>query len=212
MKKIVKYICPIIILIFVIMLIVLSSNSEIKTIKNEKDLYSAYSNNYYDEMSVTERILLLPFSIFYNNYRVYSTGVSSTWGIKDYAVNDENDIAYEETSSASGDFSTTNIQVEGVDEADIIKTDGNYIYSISDNNVIITNAKDPNNLEVVSKIKNGSSTPIDLILYKDKLVVISSKKSNYTNSNWYYSHSSNTLVTVYNIKNKEKPEKVKSFE
>jgi len=29
------------------------------------------------------------------------------------------------------DYSTTNIQVEGVDEADIVKTDGEYIYVVS---------------------------------------------------------------------------------
>ena len=33
-------------------------------------------------------------------------------------------------SSTTKDYSKTNIQVEGVDEADIIKTDGDYIYSI----------------------------------------------------------------------------------
>ena len=33
--------------------------------------------------------------------------------------------------SSSDDYSTTNIQVAGVDEADTVKTDGNYIYTIS---------------------------------------------------------------------------------
>ena len=32
---------------------------------------------------------------------------------------------------APSDYSETNIQVKGVDEADIIKTDGNYIYTVS---------------------------------------------------------------------------------
>ena len=36
------------------------------------------------------------------------------------------------SESANGDgYSTTNVQVEGVDEADIVKTDGEYIYTIS---------------------------------------------------------------------------------
>ena len=35
-------------------------------------------------------------------------------------------------NSGTKDYSTTNIQVENVDEADITKTDGNYIYSISE--------------------------------------------------------------------------------
>jgi len=36
-----------------------------------------------------------------------------------------------EESGGSGDYSKTNIQVEGVDEADIVKNDGKYIYAVS---------------------------------------------------------------------------------
>ena len=41
---------------------------------------------------------------------------------------------------ASGEFSKTNVQVAGVDEADIIKTDGKYIYIVTYNNLLIVNA------------------------------------------------------------------------
>ena len=34
------------------------------------------------------------------------------------------------TSGATTDYSTTNIQVAGVDEADTVKTDGQYIYTL----------------------------------------------------------------------------------
>ncbi|MBM3303855.1 MAG: hypothetical protein FJY76_02070 [Candidatus Aenigmarchaeota archaeon] len=37
-------------------------------------------------------------------------------------------------SESGADYSTTNVQVEGVDEADIVKTDGTYIYTISNSN------------------------------------------------------------------------------
>ena len=37
-----------------------------------------------------------------------------------------------QSSSGESSYSTTNIQVEGVDEADIVKTDGDYIYVLSD--------------------------------------------------------------------------------
>ena len=40
--------------------------------------------------------------------------------------------------TTTSDYSTTNIQVENVDEADIVKTDGEYVYSISDDTVYIT--------------------------------------------------------------------------
>lgn len=40
----------------------------------------------------------------------------------------------------SADFSQTNVQVEGVDEGDIVKTDGEYIYTVSGGNVVIYKA------------------------------------------------------------------------
>jgi uncharacterized secreted protein with C-terminal beta-propeller domain len=46
--------------------------------------------------------------------------------------------------------STTNIQVEGVDEADIIKTDGNYLYLVANNRLYIVDAGDPAGMRVVS--------------------------------------------------------------
>ena len=39
---------------------------------------------------------------------------------------------------AGEDYSTTNVQVAGVDEADIIKTDGKYIYAVSGKSIFIT--------------------------------------------------------------------------
>ena len=47
------------------------------------------------------------------------------------------------TSSSNNEYSRTNVQVENVDEADIIKTDGEYIYSLSEDKVVITNVKNP---------------------------------------------------------------------
>lgn len=45
-----------------------------------------------------------------------------------------------EQSAVKEDFSTTNLQVTGVDESDIVKTDGQYIYIASDDKVQIVDA------------------------------------------------------------------------
>ncbi len=58
-----------------------------------------------------------------------------------------------ESTSSENDYSTTNIQVENVDEADITKTDGNYVYSISENNVLITNVENPENMKIEASLK-----------------------------------------------------------
>ncbi|MCK5233417.1 MAG: beta-propeller domain-containing protein [Candidatus Aenigmarchaeota archaeon] len=43
-------------------------------------------------------------------------------------------------AGASHDYSGTNIQVDGVDEADIVKSDGKYIYAVSGSKISIIDA------------------------------------------------------------------------
>ena len=82
----------------------------------------------------------------------------------------DEDLSFETIESSSTDYSTTNIQVENVDEADVVKTDGNYIYSISNNYVVITDTKDINNPKVVATLRAKSdAAPEELLIYKDHL-------------------------------------------
>lgn len=48
----------------------------------------------------------------------------------------------DESRSAGGsdDYSTTNVQVQGVDEADVVKTDGEYIYQVNSNRIVVIKA------------------------------------------------------------------------
>ena len=55
----------------------------------------------------------------------------------------------EPTAAEARDFSETNVQVVGVDEADIIKTDGNYIYTVSDYVLYIIKAYPGEDAEIV---------------------------------------------------------------
>ena len=72
----------------------------------------------------------------------------------------------------SADFSGTNIQVAGVDEADIVKTDGQYLYLSGDRNVTIVDASVPTDLSVVSRVEIDNR-PIAMYLSDDRLTVIS---------------------------------------
>jgi len=62
----------------------------------------------------------------------------------DLAVNSAPVAEKAKMSEAEGsiDYSTTNVQVEGVDEADVVKTDGKYIYQINNNRVVVIKAYD----------------------------------------------------------------------
>ncbi len=51
---------------------------------------------------------------------------------------------------AGTDYSGTNVQVEGVDEADYVKTDGRYIYLIADNKLLIVNGTDSAKAKIIS--------------------------------------------------------------
>jgi len=74
-------------------------------------------------------------------------------------------------AGGSGDFSTTNIQVEGVDEADIVKSDGKYIYVVSGNSLIIVDAYPVEGSEIVSKTEFNDFYPIEMFVSEDKLVL-----------------------------------------
>ena len=91
------------------------------------------------------------------------------------------DTANSAASSAGGDHSTTNNQVEGVDEADSVKTDGNYIYTVMGNNkVTITDIRNPKKIQKASEIKMEEEFyPSQLFLHDDTLIVLGEKYEPY---------------------------------
>ena len=212
-KRIVIVVIAFIILLFT-GIIIFNANTDVKSIKNDKELLNIYKHYEYNEMTLLQRLITLPFSALIpdTNYTIHDQW--NDVGGNDAIVEeyDTNDVKSDRIEKAGGNsterYSKTNIQVENVDEADIIKTDGDYIYSISNSDVIITNAKDPKQLKIESKI-NSDNVPVDLILYNDMLVVISNEQ----NTNGYsWRNNSNTEVSIYNINDKKNPSLEKSFE
>ncbi len=59
----------------------------------------------------------------------------------------------ESGSSPAPAYSKTNVQVEGVDEADIVKTDGTYIYTLSGNSLTISQGYPASDAKLLSKTK-----------------------------------------------------------
>src|SRR3989344_1143030 len=76
-----------------------------------------------------------------------------------------------QAADKSGDYSTTNIQVTGVDEADFVKNDGKYIYTISGNSVVITDAYPADSMKILSTINLSGSNPSQIYINDDRLVV-----------------------------------------
>lgn len=75
------------------------------------------------------------------------------------------------TVTDSPDYSQTNIQVERVDEADLVKTDGKYIYVVSKDTIFLLKAYPPEETEVLSKITLNKSIK-GLFINDNKLVVL----------------------------------------
>src|SRR3989338_8181582 len=66
-------------------------------------------------------------------------GISQTMDVVESSMAKASDSGIGAESPAS-DYSTTNIQVEGVDEADFVKNDGKYIYTLTQNKLVIVDA------------------------------------------------------------------------
>ncbi|MCK9537133.1 MAG: beta-propeller domain-containing protein, partial [Bacilli bacterium] len=90
--------------------------------------------------------------------------------LKPKSYKDANNDAIPE-AGANEDYSTTNIQVTGVDEADVVKNDGRYIYIANYLGVVII---DTNNNEVF-KYQYDDFYPSEMYLHENYLVVIGLK-------------------------------------
>lgn len=84
------------------------------------------------------------------------------------------------SANTAGDYSQTNVQVAGVDEGDVVKTDGNYIYAVSNGTVRIVKAVPATDLAETAVIgfEDENFTANDLYVDGDRLVVIGSVWSN----------------------------------
>jgi uncharacterized secreted protein with C-terminal beta-propeller domain len=154
---------------------------------------------------------------FLNNH-VYSRSNTLMLDGLTTAIVETKSLSLNTTSSNSGDssdFSKTNIQVSGVDEADIVKTDGRYIYTLNHNKISIVDTKstDSNSMKEVSSIHGEKNENIkEMYLNGEKLIIISnyylhSKESSSGENKkrpsfHYYNRSKNfTRVEIYNITN-----------
>ncbi len=111
----------------------------------------------------------------------------------------------ENSTAASPDFSGTNLQVQGVDEADLVKTDGQYIYQARQDSVVITRAYPADKMEVVKIISyKDTMQPIELYIDNKSMVVIGNVYGNVQTNGLqkrlmpYYSREL-TAMKIYDI-------------
>lgn len=103
------------------------------------------------------------------------------------------------------DYSTTNIQVAGVDEADIAKTDGEYLYVLSGDNLLIVKAYPPKSAEVIANVTFGDLHPVGMFVSGDRLTVLGSKYVIPRFGYEYYLIDIKTFARVYDIQDRANP-------
>ena len=79
-------------------------------------------------------------------------------------------------STTVANLDATNVQVEGVDEGDIVETDGDYLYVASDSTLSIVDVRNPNSPTLTSQVA-FEETIVDMYLHEDRLTIISGATS-----------------------------------
>jgi uncharacterized secreted protein with C-terminal beta-propeller domain len=126
------------------------------------------------------------------------------------------DAAKSAASGANLDYSGTNVQVAGVDEADSVKTDGKYIYIARGKTVYILIAYPPEESKLISKIELTESVG-DIYIAGDKLVVFTMGSIIYAkipasdSAIMPYPGTDSTNIKIFDVSDREKPKMEREF-
>jgi inhibitor of cysteine peptidase len=129
-------------------------------------------------------------------------------GVPELALDGAQDKSY------TKDYSKTNVQVEGVDEADIVKTDGEFIYFISQGNVRIIKATPEVEADYIKSLELAEGFyPNELYVDESYLVVIGShyEPKQEKSMIWYPMHNK-TQVLIYDKANLDEVKHVLEFD
>lgn len=157
---------------------------------------------------------------FKNLYAMLKTRTTNRYTIDDMLsvdsttnANSKNETA---TNEVANDYSKTNTQVQGVDEADIVKTDGTHIYYLANEKLTIINTENASQMKEMSTIEfDETFTPEELFFNNDKIIVIGTRfeyderekrigiDDDYLYPN--YMDKTYTSAKIYNVKDKTNP-------
>ncbi len=153
------------------------------------------------------------FSLFGTKKGTTASDTGSAAPSKAESVNESAQVFAESSS-----YGKTNLQVDGVDEGDIVKTDGKNIYVCSNNRIYILDVSDEKNIKTlnsfpayVNKDDSTDSYVEEMYLSNGRLITVVSV---FDNRDELYSdrcsyscavRRGNTVISVYNITNPKSP-------
>lgn len=124
------------------------------------------------------------------------------------------DVDLSEGSKEGGkDYSTTNLQMEGVDESDIAKIDGSYIYTVEDKYIVITDIRDGKLKEVtrfLPKDCDAADRVMEIYVDGDQLILVVQCYETSLEEDSAFCYEMNgkntTQIQVYSIVDRKNPE------
>lgn len=175
-----------------------NSNGKIRTAESYEEVY-AYAKQYIDDQD----IIMVEDAVAYDSAEMATEESADTYSGTSAGAN---------ARSESSDYSETNVRQEGVDEADIVKTDGRYLYTLTGNNNKITIVDTQSGLERVGEIRTEEEKYICEFYVRDQKVVVV-LGNNYTyyseeKDSFCYDRYGSTTVRTYDVQDKAQPEQV----
>ncbi|MDA1197091.1 MAG: beta-propeller domain-containing protein [Nanoarchaeota archaeon] len=144
-------------------------------------------------------------------YDSYDGGIIQSIGTPDSAIAESTLSVKSVAPAKPTDFSQTNNQVLSVDEADIIKTDGNYIYTASGTTLFIVRAYPGADAEITSRIDFKDNLE-GLFINANHLAVFGNFNNVQTlRKVGIMPNQAMTFLNIYNIEDKANPELIKEF-
>ncbi|MFW5746989.1 MAG: beta-propeller domain-containing protein, partial [Nanoarchaeota archaeon] len=116
-----------------------------------------------------------------------------------------------DSGQSAPEYSGTNVQVETVDEADILKTDGTYIYTVTDSTLFIIQAYPGEEAKVVSSL-SFKDRPRGLFVRGETLAIFGDTRDN----SFFTEHDIRpadgmTYVHIYDISDKADPTLIEEY-
>lgn len=145
---------------------------------------------------------------FLDDVMMPEEGVSDSTAIKKESATSAPDSTESVTNSGStsDEYSTTNLQVENVDESDVMKNNGSHIYFIQGQNVKVVKAYPADEMAEEANIKpEDNFYPSSIYLNGTTLVIMGngSMGANYTSA---------TNVYIYDVSNPKEPKKIRTLQ
>lgn len=175
-----------------------AESSDIQTAKSYDQIYEYLQANQDDQYGIDDGML--------EQSAVAESAEDST-SMKSTASADRS-VAQNGKASGEAAYSETNVRQDGVDEADVVKTDGRYLYTLKDNGSAVSIVDTAN-----GKLKEAASVRVEeddrireFYVNEGHLILISEFNQEREDGTWTYA-STDTRVTTYDITDPEKPEK-----